>query len=84
MSKDRGKLIVAVDVDTFQEAKVLIDILSEDYSYLEEFIKRKFEEAGHGLANESGIKINLNPDDNTIIKEKDFFILLKTESEIGK
>ncbi|MBU0469529.1 MAG: orotidine-5'-phosphate decarboxylase [Candidatus Omnitrophica bacterium] len=30
MSKDRGKLIVAVDVDTFQEAKVLIDILSEN------------------------------------------------------
>ena len=33
MSKDRGKLIVAVDVDTFQEAKVLIDILSEDVDF---------------------------------------------------
>ncbi|HBG62067.1 MAG: orotidine 5'-phosphate decarboxylase [Omnitrophica WOR_2 bacterium RIFOXYB2_FULL_38_16] len=30
MSKDRGKLIVAVDVDTFEEAKGLVDVLSED------------------------------------------------------
>lgn len=61
----------------------IIDILSEDYSYLDEFIKRKFEQAGRGLTNEPGIKIKLNPKEDTVLQNKDFVILLNTENEIG-
>lgn len=61
----------------------VIDILSEDYSYLDEFIKRKFEQAGRGLTNEPGMKININPNADTEIQEKDFLILLKSESDFG-
>jgi voltage-gated potassium channel len=61
----------------------VIDILSEDYSYLDEFIKRKFEQAGRGLTNEPGMKIKLNPMHDTILQEKDFIILLKTEIDFG-
>jgi len=61
----------------------VIDLLSEDYSYLDEFIKRKFEQAERGLTNEPGMKIQLNPAADTVLKEKDFIILLKTESDFG-
>jgi len=61
----------------------VIDILSDDYSYLDEFIKRKFEQAGRGLTNEPGMEININPTGDTILQEKDFIILLKSESDLG-
>ena len=65
------------------EGMHIIDILSEDYSYLDDFIKRKFEQSGRGLTNEPGMKIKLNPAPDTILEERDFIILLKTESDIG-
>ena len=61
----------------------VIDLLSDDYSYLDEFIKRKFEQAGRGLTNEPGMEININPSADTILQEKDFIILLKSESDLG-
>jgi voltage-gated potassium channel len=61
----------------------VIDILSEDYSYLDEFIKRKFEQAGRGLTNELGMKIKINPAADTVLQDKDFIILLKSESDFG-
>ena len=60
----------------------VIDILSDDYSYLDEFIKRKFEQSGRGLTNEPRMKININPDGDTVLEEKDFIILLKSESDL--
>ena len=65
------------------EGMHIIDILSEDYSYLDEFIKRKFEQAGRGLTNEPGMKIKLNPAADTILQDKDFIILLNTEMDLG-
>ena len=40
----------------------VIDILSVDYSYLDDFINRKFVQSGRGLTNEPRMKINIYPD----------------------
>jgi len=66
-----------------KEQMHVIDILSEDYSYLDDFIKRKFEQAGRGLTNEPGMKIKINPAADTVLQDKDFIILLKSESDLG-
>jgi hypothetical protein len=52
------------------------DILSDDYSYLDQFIRRKFEEAGRGLTEENRINVQINPLSETIIDSKDFLILI--------
>ncbi len=52
------------------------DILSDDYSYLDQFIRRKFEEAGRGLHEENRINIRFDPQPETILESKDFLILL--------
>jgi len=76
-----GSLLLGIGRET--QGMNVIDILSDDYSYLDEFIKRKFEESGRGLSNEGGIKINLNPDENTILQERDFIIVLKSGEKVG-
>ncbi len=73
--EEDGSLVLGIGRET--EGVNVIDILSDDYSYLDQFIKRKFEEAGRGLDSENSVKINLNPDESTVLEEKDFIILLK-------
>ena len=58
------------------EGMDISSILSDDYSYLDQFIRRKFEEAGRGLSEENRINIRINPDSETIIDSKDFLILI--------
>lgn len=55
---------------------IFSNILSDDYSYLDQFIRRKFEEAGRGLSEEKRINIRINPVSETIIDSKDFLILI--------
>lgn len=73
--KENGSLVLGLGHEI--KGVDVTDILGEDYSYLDEFIKRKFEESGKGFGKESRIKINLNPKQDTIVKENDFLILLK-------
>jgi voltage-gated potassium channel len=58
------------------EGMDISDILSDDYSYLDQFIRRKFEEAGRGLSEENRINIRINPLPETTIDSKDFLILI--------
>jgi len=58
------------------EGMDISNILSDDYSYLDQFIRRKFEEAGRGLSEENRINISINPAGETIIDSKDFLILI--------
>ncbi|NOQ97242.1 MAG: hypothetical protein GQ561_03680 [Calditrichae bacterium] len=51
-------------------------LLSDDYSYLDQFIRRKFEEAGRGLSEQNKIKVRLNPATDTPIDSKDFLIVI--------
>jgi len=52
------------------------NILSDDYSYLDQFIRRKFEEAGRGLNEGNRIEIRINPLPETLINPKDFLIVI--------
>ncbi len=54
----------------------IADILSDDYSYLDQFIKTKFEQAGRGISEKSKINVRINPDSETILEEKDFLIVI--------
>jgi voltage-gated potassium channel len=60
-----------------QETVKLTNLLSDDYSYLDQFIMRKFEEAGRGFNQESKIKIKINPADDTILENKNFILIIR-------
>jgi voltage-gated potassium channel len=64
------------------EGMDISNILSDDYSYLDQFIRRKFEEAGRGLSEENRINIRINPGPETIIDSKDFLILISKEESL--
>jgi voltage-gated potassium channel len=59
-----------------EEGMDIRNILSDDYSYLDQFIKRKFEKAGRGIGEESRINIRINPPSDTPIDENDFLIAI--------
>jgi len=58
------------------EAVNLADILSDDYSYLDQFIKTKFEQAGRGFREKSKINVMINPDADTVLEDTDFLIVI--------
>jgi voltage-gated potassium channel len=58
------------------EGMNISNLLSDDYSYLDQFIRRKFEEAGRGLTEENRINVRLNPAADTMIDSKDFLIVI--------
>ena len=58
------------------EAVNLADILSDDYSYLDQFIKTKFEQAGRGFREKSKINVMINPDADTVLENTDFLIVI--------
>ena len=64
------------------EGMDISNILSDDYSYLDQFIRRKFEEAGRGLNEENRITIRINPVPETTIDSKDFLILIRKEESL--
>lgn len=59
------------------EGMNISDILSDDYSFLDQFIRRKFEEAGRGLSEENRINIRFDPHPDTTLESKDFLILIR-------
>ncbi len=64
------------------EPFALTDLLSDDYSYLDEYIKRKFEEAGRGLESNDQVKITINPDDDFELSKHDFYLALEKKSNV--
>jgi voltage-gated potassium channel len=67
---------IALGLGREQEGMDISNILSDDYSYLDQFIRRKFEEAGRGLSEENRINIQINPLPETILDSKDFLLLI--------
>ena len=67
---------ICIGLGREEEGVNLAAILSDDYSFLDKFIKRKFEEAGRGISEESKINIRINPAPDTIVQEKDFLIVI--------
>ncbi len=54
------------------------ELMSDDYSYLDAFIKRKFEESGRGLdgSNEQ-VKVVVNPPKEQVIQKDDFYLSIE-------
>ncbi len=67
---------ICIGIGREQEGVNLADLLSDDYSFLDQFIKRKFEQAGRGISDKNRINVKINPPADTIIDEKDFLIVI--------
>jgi voltage-gated potassium channel len=60
-----------------QKSLSLSHVLSEDYSYLDQFIERKFQEAGRSLRKGEHLDIQINPPDTAVIDPESYLILIK-------
>jgi voltage-gated potassium channel len=76
--KENEGLLLGIGQQT--EPFALNDLLSDDYSYLDEYIKRKFEEAGRGIEGNDQVKITINPDDDFELSRHDFYLALEKKS----
>jgi voltage-gated potassium channel len=54
----------------------LDDILSDDYSAIDNFIRDKIQEAGKGLSKKAKIEVELNPPDDYRIQEHDIAVVI--------
>jgi len=80
---EKGNDTICIGLGREQERVQISAILSDDYSYLDQFIKRKFEAAGRGQSDEKKTNIRINPSVNTILSDKDFLIVI-TQGEKSK
>lgn len=73
----REKNMLPVALVREQKPLSLSDIMSEDYSYLDEFIERKFREAGRSLKKGLQLDVNINPPDDTVLDEEHSLVIIK-------
>jgi len=73
--------IICIGLGREREGMDMSGLLSDDYSFIDQFIKRKFEEAGRGFKNEKKINIRINPAHDSIIEPPDFLIVISTGDE---
>jgi len=73
MEKDKT---LCIGIGREQEGVNITNLLGDDYSFLDQFIKHKFEQAGRGIADKNRINIRINPPGDAIIDEKDFLIVI--------
>jgi len=59
-----------------KESVKISDILVGDYSFLDEFIERKFREAGRGILGEEQVSLRINPDNEYIVKDEKYVAAL--------
>ncbi len=70
--RERQELPIAIVKE--QKSLSLTQILSEDYSDLDKFIEKKFQNAGKSLKRGDYIDVQLNPPDDTVL-EKDVSVI---------
>jgi voltage-gated potassium channel len=73
---EKSRETICIGIGREQEKVQVSSILSDDYSALDQFIKRKFEEAGRGMGEEKKTNIRINPSVNTVLSAKDFLIVI--------
>ncbi|MEA1986018.1 MAG: ion channel [Candidatus Marinimicrobia bacterium] len=69
-----GSILIGVFKESEQIA--FTELLSSDTSQLDAYIEKKLKMAGHSLGEKNRMDINLNPNDDYVIKEKDVAILI--------
>ncbi len=71
----RGQLPIGLVME--KEPFSLKTILSEDYSYLDEFIETKFRQAGRSLKKGQQVDVRLNPPDETLLHEGQYLVVIQ-------
>ena len=64
-------------VEPFQ----LSSLMSDDYSNLDAYIVRKFQEAGRGADSDEQVKILINPAGDTELSSNDFYLAIESKKE---
>lgn len=64
-------------VEPFQ----LSALMSDDYSTLDSYIMRKFQEAGRGAKSEEHVKILINPEDDRELTSNDFYLAIESKTK---
>jgi voltage-gated potassium channel len=72
---------ILLGIGKMSEPFQISDLMSDDYSYLDEFIMRKFQEAGRDKGHEEKVKILINPGPETELQKNDFYISLESSSK---
>jgi voltage-gated potassium channel len=68
--------ILCLGLGREQEVMSISHVLSDDYSFIDQFIMKKFEEAGRGLMDKSRINVRINPARESVIEEHDFLLTI--------
>lgn len=86
---NRGKPYGDLEIEMIKEGKMLLgtyreekniridDILSDDSSYLDEFIRKKFADAGRTNIKDNSIDVRILPDKNTLLSDQDVAIIIE-------
>ncbi len=59
----------------------LSTLMSDDYSSLDAYIMRKFQEAGRGSKSDEQVKILINPADDTELSHNDFYLAIESKEK---
>ncbi len=70
---------ILLGVGQITEPFQIMDLMSDDYSYLDEFIMKKFQEAGRGTKSEEQVKILIKPEKSTQLNKNDFYLSIESE-----
>lgn len=73
----RTKSQLPIAIVREQKPLSLSHVLSEDYSYLDEFIERKFREAGRSLRKGAQVDVQLNPPDDRVLDAESFLVVIQ-------
>jgi voltage-gated potassium channel len=73
-----GQKGILIGLGQVSESFDLSELLSGDYSYLDAFIMRKFQEAGRGIQGDEQIKIMINPPMDFRLTKSNFYFALES------
>ncbi len=77
---ERNAILIGLTCE--EEPLKTTDLLTHDTSALDEFIRRKFQEAGLSQQDKLRVKTRLNPPRNTIIHRGDIALIISGESDL--
>ena len=75
--REKDTQSVLLGLAEMKEQLDLSALMGSDYSYLDEFIMRKFQEAGKGKTDEKRIKILLAPKPEVVLNESHSYLILE-------
>ncbi len=68
---------ILLGLGELKEAFDISSLMSSDYSYLDEFIMRKFQQAGLGKKDDKRVNIQLAPEESTVLTKSQFYLILE-------